>query len=449
MAQKFLTNIDLNGNQLLKGTFQKVATDPESNLFEGWTVYNTAEDCIKYYDGSTWKKLIKGVASGGSYASALTVTESNGAITLTLNLADASNAGLLSSTFYSLLNGATASPTVNTLVQRDSNGRFQAEAPNADKDVANKAYVDAARSGLDVKDSVKLATNAALPSFTHLGGVLTANANGALSLDGVTLNGADVGIRVLVKNETNANAPYNGIYVVTASGDAENPFVLTRAEDANSSLEVTPGLFVFVEQGTAWADSGWVLTTDGAITLGSTNLTFVQFSAAGQSIAGNGLTKTGNTIDVVGTADRISVSSDAVDIASTYVGQTSITTLGTIATGTWEATDVGVAHGGTGSSTESGARTNLASASGEASGRTTSTPALARVATQGCAASVAGTSTTTVTHNFNTKNVIVQIYQTSTGETVIGDVLRTSNDSLTVTLLGTISANDYYIVVSG
>lgn len=447
MAQKFLTNIDLNGNQLLKGTFQKVATDPDSNLFEGWTVYNTAEDCIKYYDGTTWKKLIKGVSSGGTYASALTVSESNGAITLTLNLADASNAGLLSSTFYSLLNGATASPTVSTLVQRDAAGRFQAEAPNADKDVANKAYVDAARSGLDVKQSVKLATNAALPSFTHLSGVLTASANGALTLDGIELNGGDVGIRVLVKNETSANSPYNGIYTVTASGDAGNPYVLTRATDADSNAEVTPGLFVFVEQGTAWADSGWVLTTDGTINLGSTNLTFVQFSAAGQSIAGNGLTKTGNTIDVVGTADRISVSSDAVDIASTYVGQSSITTLGTITTGVWNGTDVAVADGGTGSSTASGARTNLAETS--SSGLTTSTPVLARVSSQGCAASVAGTSTTTVTHNLGTKNVIVQIYQASTGETVIGDVLRTSNDSLTVTLLGTISANDYYIVVSG
>lgn len=447
MAQKFLTNIDLNGNQLLKGTFQKVATDPDSNLFEGWTVYNTAEDCIKYYDGTTWKKLIKGVSSGGTYASALTVSESNGAITLTLNLADASNAGLLSSTFYSLLNGATASPTVSTLVQRDAAGRFQAEAPNADKDVANKAYVDAARSGLDVKQSVKLATNAALPSFTHLSGVLTASANGALTLDGIELNGGDVGIRVLVKNETSANSPYNGIYTVTASGDAGNPYVLTRATDADSNAEVTPGLFVFVEQGTAWADSGWVLTTDGTINLGSTNLTFVQFSSAGQSIAGNGLTKTGNTIDVVGTADRISVSSDAVDIASTYVGQSSITTLGTITTGVWNGTDVAVADGGTGSSTASGARTNLAETS--SSGLTTSTPVLARVSSQGCAASVAGTSTTTVTHNLGTKNVIVQIYQASTGETVIGDVLRTSNDSLTVTLLGTISANDYYIVVSG
>lgn len=447
MATKFLTNLDLNNNEILKGTFQKVATDPNTGLFEGWMIYNTSADAIRYYDGTAWKTLIKGVSSAGSYSSALTVAESNGSVTLTLNLADASNAGLLSSTFYSLLNAATASPTVNTLVLRDSNGRFQAEAPNADKDVANKAYVDAARSGLDVKQSVRLTTNAALPSFTHDTGVLTASANGALTVDGVTLNGADVGIRILVKNEVSANAPYNGIYTLTASGGESTPYILTRATDADSNAEVTPGMFTFVEQGTAWSDSGWVLTTDGTINLGSTNLTFVQFSSAGQSIAGNGLTKSGNTIDVVGTADRISVSADAVDIASTYVGQTSITTLGTIGTGTWEATDVGVLHGGTGSSTASGARTNLADTSDV--GRTTSAPVLARVSNQGCAASVAGVSTTTVTHNFGTKNVLVQVYQASTGETVIGDTLRSTNDSVTVTLLGTISANDYYIVVTG
>lgn len=454
MAQKFLTNIDLNGNQLLKATFQKVPTNPDSGLFEGWMVYHTGEDVVKYCREVTpgvfeWETLIIGVASGGTNSNALTVTESNGSITLSLNLADATNAGLLSSTFYSLLNAATASPTVNTLVLRDNNGRFQAEAPNADKDVANKAYVDAARSGLDVKQSVKLATNGALPAFTHSSGVLTAATNGALTVDGITLNGGDIGIRVLVKDEINANAPYNGIYDVTAPGSASAPFVLTRSSDADSNTEVSPGMFTFVEQGTAWADSGWVLTTDGSVTLGSTSLTFVQFSAAGQSIAGNGLTKTGNTLDVVGTPDRISVSADAVDIASTYVGQSSITTLGTIATGTWEATDVGVPHGGTGASTESGARTNLASAASEASGRTTTTPTLARVASQGCAASTAGVSTTTVTHNFGTTNVVVQVYQATTGETVVGDTLRTNGNTVVVTLLGTISANDYYIVVTG
>jgi hypothetical protein len=108
------------------------------------------------------------------------------------------------------------------------------------------------------------------------------------------------------------------------------------------------------------------MSTNGAITLGTTAITFDQFSGAGQISAGNGLTKSGNTINTVGTADRISVTADAIDIASGYVGQTSITTTGTIATGTWEATDVAVAHGGTGLSSFTGNGILLANAGGTA-----------------------------------------------------------------------------------
>jgi hypothetical protein len=107
-------------------------------------------------------------------------------------------------------------------------------------------------------------------------------------------------------------------------------------------------VFTFVEEGTANADNGYVATHNGTPTFGTTAISFDQFSGAGQISAGNGLTKTGNTIDVVGTSNRISVTANAVDISATYVGQTSITTLGTIATGTWNGTEVGVAYGGTG-----------------------------------------------------------------------------------------------------
>jgi hypothetical protein len=447
MATKFLTNLNLTQNQILNGTFEKVGTDPSTDLFEGRLIYNTTEDTIKVYSGSAWRKMIHSISSGGGagIAEALTVTESNGAITLTLNLADADSAGLLSDTFFSLLNAATSSSTGGTLAKRDSNGRLQVAAPSADLDAANKAYVDAARSGLDAKQSVKLATNAALPSFTHTTGVLTASANGALSIDSATPSTLD---RILVKNETSTNAPFNGIYEVTTVGDGSTPWVLTRTADANSGDEVTPGLFVFVEQGTAWSDSGWVLTTDGTINLGVTNLTFVQFSSAGQSIAGNGLTKTGNTIDVVGTADRISVTSDAVDIASTYVGQTSITTLGTIGTGTWEGTDVGVAHGGTGASTAGDARTNLAA--GGTQGAGVSAPVLSRTV----ALTIGdGTNTSyTVQHGLGTRDVTVQVYDTGaspTYETVVTDVVRTDTNNVTISFSAIPASNSYRVVVTG
>jgi hypothetical protein len=166
--------------------------------------------------------------------------------------------------------------------------------PTADTDAANKAYVDAARQGLDVKDSVRVATTGNIT----LSGVQT--------IDGVTLV---AGNRVLVKNQT-AGAE-NGIYIV-ASG------AWTRAVDFNTSDKVTSGAFTFVEEGTASADSGWVLSTPNPITLGTTALSFSQFSGAGQIEAGDGLTKTGNTLNVgggtgiVANADNVALEGQAL-----------------------------------------------------------------------------------------------------------------------------------------
>jgi len=169
--------------------------------------------------------------------------------------------------------------------------------PTGAQDAATKAYVDATKQGLDVKDSVRAATT----------GNITLS--GTQTVDGVSLLAGD---RVLVKNQ--ASAGQNGIYDVVSGGS------WTRSADANVSSEVTSGLFVFVEEGTTNADSGWVLTTDGSITLGTTSLAFVQFSGAGQVTAGAGLTKTGNTIDVAtANAGRIVINADSIDLATTGV----------------------------------------------------------------------------------------------------------------------------------
>lgn len=233
--------------------------------------------------------------------------------------------------------------------------------PVSAQDAATKAYVDATAQGLIVKDSCRGATNAALPAYTYANGTLgvgatiTANANGALTIDtSVTVVATD---RILVKNETAGNAAYNGIYVVTNPGDGSNPFVLTRAADMNQAAEFA-GSFTFIEEGTANADSGWVCTTDNPVVVGTTAISFAQFSGAGQITAGNGLSKTGNTLDVnvdsraAGTATTAIVS-DEVRISSTWAGQTSLVTLGTVTTGTWNATAVGLAYGGTGASNTS------------------------------------------------------------------------------------------------
>lgn len=429
MAQKFLTNIDLNQNQILNATFEVLASDPGS-AFEGRMYYNSGDDTIRYYTGSAWKKLITGLTAGGSHTDAISFNESNGTVTITLNLADTDSAGLLSSTFWNMLNDATDDNTASKLVKRDANGNFKASDPTNSAHVATKAYVDATKQGLDVKESVRVATTAAIN--------LTSNLEAGDTIDGVTLVAGD---RVLVKNQVTASE--NGIYVAVASGTA------SRSSDADTSGKVTPGLFTFVEEGTTNGNNGFVLTTDAPVTLGTTSLVFTQFSGAGQVEAGDGLTKSGNTLNVVGTANRITVNADSVDIASTYVGQSSITTLGTIGTGTWEATDVGIAHGGTNASDEATARTNLGvkTSAGAAS---TEASYLARIAKQGCAASSGTTSVTTVTHKFNTTNVVVQVLEVSSGETVIGTVVRNNADVVTVTLNGSsISANDYSILVMG
>jgi hypothetical protein len=441
MATRFLTNLDLTQNQILNGRFEVLGSDPSSGTFEGWMIYRSDLDVVKYYNGSAWKTLINSVSSAGTHTDAITiVNNSDGTVSITLNLADADSAGLLSSTFYSLLNNATSSNTNGKLALRDSSGSLQVSSPSADLDAANKAYVDGARSGLDIKASVKLATNAALPAYTYSSGVITASADGALSVDGLTPIATN---RILVKNETSSNAPYNGIYEVTDTGDIDSPFVLTRTSDANDNAEVTPGMFTFVEQGNTWADSGWILTTDGTVNLGSTNLTFVQFSSAGQSIAGNGLTKTGNTIDVVGTTNRIVANADSIDISADYVGQTSITTLGTVTTGVWSATDIAVTDGGTGASTASDARTNLASTT---AGFTTSTPVLARVASQ----TVTGGSTSfNIDHNFGTRDVTVQVYDVASYDTVVTDIVRASTNRVTVTFSVAPGSSSYRVVVTG
>ena len=215
----------------------------------------------------------------------------------------------------------------NTMSSTDTNGDI-VFSPNGtglvkigSNEVATKAYVDASIQGLDVKQSVKVAT-------TTAGTLATSFANGQ-SIDGYTLVTGD---RILIKNQSTASE--NGIYTVNASGAP------TRAVDADVNADVTAGLFTFVEQGTANADTGWVLTSDGPVTLGTTGLTFVQFSSAGVVTAGDGLTKNGNTLSANLTINGgLVIESGAIAV---NLGASGIT--GTLA----------VADGGTGATTLTG-----------------------------------------------------------------------------------------------
>ncbi len=154
-------------------------------------------------------------------------------------------------------------------------------APSIGTDAANKAYVDSVASGLDVKASVRCLAS----SNIDLG---TASDPGAQ--DGVTLADGD---RILLNGQTDASE--NGIYNAV---DADDPTTWIRSEDADSDAEVTAGMFTFIEEGTANGDAGWVLVTNDPIVVGTTELSFSQFSGAGSVSLGSL-----SDVDLTGVAD--------------------------------------------------------------------------------------------------------------------------------------------------
>jgi len=216
-----------------------------------------------------------------------------------------------------------------------------AATPTADTDVANKAYVDSVAQGLDIKASCLYTTTANI-TLSGLG----------TQAGGDWVSSLTAGDRILVKNQ--ANQAQNGIYAASASG-------WTRTADMNNWAEV-PGAFTFIEDGATLSATGWVTTAGSTGTIGVTNMPWTQFSGAGTYTAGNGLQLISNQFSVKLNGTTLDASSSGLRISTTYAGQTSITTLGTIGTGVWEATDVGVLHGGTGASDAAGARANLSAA---------------------------------------------------------------------------------------
>ena len=175
--------------------------------------------------------------------------------------------------------------------------------PTGAQDAATKGYVDAVKQALDIKDSVRVATTANINIATAL--------NVGDTIDGVELEDGD---RVLVKDQTTQGE--NGIYIAGATP--------ARAADANTAAELTGGTFVFVEEGTVGADNGYVFTHNGTpATFGTTAMPVAQFSGAGQIIAGDALTKSGNTLNVNDDNKTLEISGDILKIkgiSATAVG---------------------------------------------------------------------------------------------------------------------------------
>jgi hypothetical protein len=223
-------------------------------------------------------------ATANDYETTLTVTDPTADRTITLP--NATGTVALAGDVLALAGG-----TMSGAIAMGTNKITGLGTPTDSTDAATKGYVDTAVVGIDWKASVRAATD---------GNRELAEMENGEVIDGVTLATGD---RVLVKNQTDATA--NGIYVVQASGAP------VRSSDADSGTEVTANFAVFVEEGTVNADSGFTLTNNGAITIGTTALVFTQFTGLGQVTAGDGLTKTGNTLNVAA-GTGISITGDAV-----------------------------------------------------------------------------------------------------------------------------------------
>jgi hypothetical protein len=387
MARAFLTSIDLSKNELLNAIIQNLATAP-SDPFEGQIYCNTTDHNVYIYLNSAWETWVNaavlGAASGVATLNASSLVVQNPANAVTTPAADkiplANASGKIDNgwlntgtgngidadkvdgqdgTYY--LNranhsGTQLASTISDFTTEVVKSRLdQMAAPTASvsfnnqfltnvktpvngTDGANKDYVDAQSQGLDPKPSVKAASTANIASMS-----------GPLTVDGVSLV---AGNRALVKNQTLPEE--NGIYVVQAAA-------WTRASDADTWSELVSA-YVFVEEGTANKDSGWLCTADSGGTLGTSAIDWVQFSQAGTTNGANvgtgaiGVFKQKNganlefrtiddttSVDVVTANDIITFTVLPAGVDKNNLGGSALSVL----------------NGGTGATTAAGAKTNL------------------------------------------------------------------------------------------
>lgn len=307
-------------------------TDNSFKIGDGTTPWNGLE--YHYPDNLNEAKYLQ--LLGGNTISGNQGLTGNQTVTGNLSVA-----GVTTLTGQTSITGATS---VTGTLNVNNNLISNVATPTAEHHAANKLYVDEVVAGLAWKDAVHLlaVSNVSLTGLTN-----------TLQIDGhEALITEDNGLyRILLTAQTNAID--NGIYVYFDDG---TDYELLRAEDANPVSELH-GASVYVQEGTTYGTSSWVQSNYNAAEYDE--LVWVQFSGASLINAGDGLDKDGNELSIKVTANRTAIVDDAIDIASNYVGQTSIDTLGDVQTGTWSADTIDIEHGGTGATTAEDARTNL------------------------------------------------------------------------------------------
>ena len=264
--------VDLSNNQTIGGTktFSNTIVGSISGSAGTAATWTTARDLSLTGDATATLSSVDGSANVSAALTLATVNSNVGSFTkFTVNgkgLITAASAAVLAD-----LGATTADFSMNSYkITNLAN-------PVSDQDAATKYYVDSVAQGLDVKASCLAATTANI------------TLSGEQTIDGVSVVTGD---RVLVKNQTTQSE--NGIYVVDAS-------TWSRASDANTWDELVSA-FTFIEEGSTLADTGWVCTVNAGGTLGTTAVTFSQFSGAGSYTAGTGLTLSGNEFSITNTA---------------------------------------------------------------------------------------------------------------------------------------------------
>jgi hypothetical protein len=463
------TRWEVAGNAVTSGT---LAARPAAATVDVGTIYYATDNYLFYYsNGSTWQQTnnfgvvtaqtsygassadgtstnyaradhthgtpalgtstpiaITGTASAGTasvpskedHTHAFTPTQNLSMATYKLtNLGTPTTSTDAATKAYADLMLPLAGGTMSGAIAMGTNKITGLGTPTADADAANKGYVDSVAQGLDTKASVVAAT-------TTNGTLATAFANGQ-TVDGVTLA---TGNRILIKNQTDQTA--NGIYTVNASGAP------TRSTDMDLGSEF-PSAYVFVEQGTTNADTGWVCTNNSPVTLGSTNIVWAQFSGAGTYLAGDGLTLTGNTF-AVGAGTGITVASDTVSLTNTAitVNGTSIAlgASGTITANTTNALTLGTGLTGT-------------SFNGSAA-VTAAIDTAVVVRKYGVDVGNGSATSYTITHNLATRDVQVTVYESSGSYAeVICDVNHATTNTITLLFSVAPTSNQYRVVVQG
>lgn len=304
----FLSHVNLNKNELRNAVIQNLATAPSSPV-AGQIYYDTVTFTIYQYNGNTsaWVPLDASKLSGAIPNTALTTNP----------LARANHTGSQTSSTISDLATVVKAYRLdefavpNTDVSMASHKITNLTDPSSNQDAATKKYVDdavvAAASGIDAKAAVLCVA------------VSNITLSGTQTIDGVSVIAGD---RVLVKGQSTGSQ--NGTYLVAAGA-------WTRTTDASATGEINPGTFWFVEQGTTYAGSSWIVQNTGAITLGSTAIIINQFGAATVYTNGNGLSLAGNSFSVLAdpvSGGGISVTGSGVKVDTAVVVRKYSTTFG-------------------------------------------------------------------------------------------------------------------------